>query len=146
MINWYQTEIRLSPRPSGMHLITDEILRAIPNLAQCRVGWLHIFLLHTSASLTINENADPDVPKDLEQSLDRLAPDNAPYRHTIEGPDDMPAHVKCSLLGCSLMIPVRDGKLVLGTWQGVYLCEHRRRAPARRLVLTLCGDWDESRR
>jgi secondary thiamine-phosphate synthase enzyme len=141
MMQWIQRELRLPSRPPGCHLITDDVVGAIDELRRCRVGWLHIFLLHTSASLTINENADPDVPRDLETSLQRLAPETAPYRHTVEGPDDMPAHVKSSLLGCSLLIPVRDGQLVLGTWQGIYLCEHRRRASPRRLMLTLCGEW-----
>lgn len=142
-MQWYQTELRLPPKPAGMHLITDRIIEAVRPLSRCRVGWLHVFLMHTSASLTINENADPDVPRDLDDSLGRIAPEKMPYRHTIEGPDDMPAHVKCSLLGCSLLVPVREGQLVLGTWQGIYLCEHRRRAGSRHLVLTLFGDWEE---
>ena len=103
-------------------------------------GVLHLTCLHTSASLTINENADPDVPIDLERSLSAIAPEDFPYRHTCEGPDDMPAHVKATLTGCSLSIPVRDGRLCLGTWQGIYLCEHRNHAGSRRLVLTLQGN------
>jgi secondary thiamine-phosphate synthase enzyme len=102
---------------------------------------LHLFLLHTSASLTINENADPDVPADLESSFNSLAPEDFPYRHTCEGPDDMPAHVKAAMLGCSLTIPIRDGRPVLGTWQGIYLCEHRNRASARTIVATLHGEF-----
>lgn len=140
---WVQRELRIAGKAAGFHLITAEVVRAIEtDLARCRTGWLHVFLLHTSASLTINENADPDVPWDLDASLQRLAPESAPYRHTIEGPDDMPAHIKSSLLGCSLLIPVRDGRLVLGTWQGIYLCEHRRRAGPRRIVLTLTGEFE----
>jgi secondary thiamine-phosphate synthase enzyme len=107
-----------------------------------KVGLLHVFLQHTSASLSINENADPDVPADLDQALDRLAPEDFPYRHTIEGPDDMPGHVKASLLGSSLTVPIRDGRLCLGTWQGIYLCEHRRHGGRRRLVLTVEGQTE----
>jgi len=109
----------------------------MPELASCSIGLLHVFILHTSASLTINENADADVLGDMESSLNNLAPEDFPYRHTMEGPDDMPAHVKASLMGSSVTIPVRDGRLVLGTWQGVYLCEHRNNAGGRRLMLTL---------
>ncbi len=137
---WFQREIRLAPRRRGFHLVTDEVLAALPELRQVRVGVLHVFLRHTSAALTINENADPDVPRDLEASFDHLAPEDFPHRHTVEGPDDMPAHVKCSLLGSSVSIPVRDGRLCLGTWQGIYLCEHRNRAAGRSLVLTLHGE------
>ena len=137
---WLQREVTLSPRPRGCHIITDQVVGAIPELRDLRAGLLHVFILHTSASLTINENADSDVPLDLAASLDRLAPENAPHRHTIEGPDDMPAHVKATITGCSLSIPVRAGQLVLGTWQGIYLCEHRNRAGGRRLLLTLQGE------
>jgi secondary thiamine-phosphate synthase enzyme len=105
-----------------------------------RVGLLHVFIRHTSASLSINENADPDVPRDLEMALTEIAPEDFPYAHTIEGPDDMPAHVKASLLGSSVTVPLRDGRLALGTWQGIYLCEHRDRAGPRHLVLTACGE------
>ena len=105
-----------------------------------RVGLLHVFIQHTSASLTINENADPDVPDDLESSFNAIAPEDFDYRHTIEGPDDMPAHVKAAMLGSSVSVPVRDGRLLLGTWQGIYLCEHRNRAGGRKLVLTLQGE------
>jgi secondary thiamine-phosphate synthase enzyme len=119
--------------------VTREILDELPELSAIRVGLLHVFIQHTSASLTINENADPSVRQDLETSLSAIAPEDFPYVHTCEGPDDMPAHVKSSLLGSSLSIPVADGKPALGTWQGIYLCEHRDRGGSRRLVLTLWG-------
>ena len=137
--HWFQTTVKLSGHPRGFHLITDEILRAIPEIRSIDIGLLHIFIQHTSASLSINENADPDVPADLNRAFDRLAPEDAPYEHTIEGPDDMPAHIKCSMLGASLLVPVARGQLQLGTWQGVYLCEHRDRGGSRTLVLTLQG-------
>lgn len=139
MSDWVQRFVELAPRRRGFHLITDELLRALPELGEFRHGLASVFLQHTSASLAINENADPDVPADLEQSFNALAPENFPHRHTIEGPDDMPAHVKAALLGSSLVIPVSGGRLALGTWQGIYLCEHRNRATARRIVLTLHG-------
>ncbi len=137
---WIQRSIELAALPHGFHLVTREVVAALPELAQLDVGLLHVFIQHTSASLTINENADPDVPADLESSFAAIAPESFPYRHTCEGPDDMPAHVKASLLGSSLTIPVHHGALALGTWQGIYLCEHRRRGGRRRLVLTLWGD------
>ena len=112
----------------------------MPELAQIRTGLLHVFIQHTSASLTINENADADVRTDLESSLNALAPEDAPYVHTLEGPDDMPAHVKASLMGSSVSIPIASGKLLLGTWQGIYLCEHRNRGGSRNVVLTLWGE------
>jgi secondary thiamine-phosphate synthase enzyme len=139
-MTWIQRHIELQRRPRGFYLVTDEVVAALPELRQMRAGLLHVFIQHTSASLSINENADPDVPADLESSLDAIAPEDFPYRHTCEGPDDMPAHVKASLLGCSLTIPVREGRLALGTWQGIYLCEHRNRAAGRSLVLTLHGE------
>lgn len=138
-MHWVQHELQLPPMKMGLHCITGHIAKALPELAEFEVGLLHVFIQHTSASLTINENADPDVPYDLQRVMDHVAPEDFPYRHTIEGRDDMPAHAKSSLLGCSVTIPVRDGKLALGTWQGVFLCEHRRRATARQLVLTLQG-------
>jgi secondary thiamine-phosphate synthase enzyme len=137
---WIQRTIQLSVQPPGFHLITREVVSALPELAQFDIGLLHVFVQHTSASLTINENADPDVPLDLEVAFSTIAPEDFPYRHTCEGPDDMPAHVKASLLGSSLSIPVSKGALCLGTWQGIYLCEHRRRGGRRRLVLTLWGE------
>lgn len=136
---WLQREVQLPAMSRGFHLITTQIRRAVPELERIQVGLLHIFLKHTSASLSINENADPDVPRDLERSLNALVSEEFPYHHTIEGPDDMPAHVKCSLVGCELTVPVRGGQLCLGTWQGIYLCEHRNRAQPRHLVLTLWG-------
>jgi secondary thiamine-phosphate synthase enzyme len=124
----------------GFHQITHQVLEALPELREIEVGLLHVFIKHTSASLTINENADPDVPADLESSFNAIAPEDFPHRHTIEGPDDMPAHVKTSLLGSSISVPVNGGKLALGTWQGIYLCEHRNHGGKRHLVLTLCGE------
>lgn len=139
-MSWLQRSVRLAPKSRGFHLITGEIVDALPELAEFGVGMLHIFIQHTSASLSINENADPDVPHDLEAALNAIAPEDFPYRHTCEGPDDMPAHVKASLLGTSVWVPVSDGRLALGTWQGIYLCEHRNRGGARHLVLTLTGE------
>jgi secondary thiamine-phosphate synthase enzyme len=140
MTVWLQRKVALTPRPRGVHLVTGEILAGLPELALLRCGLLHVFIQHTSASLTINENADSDVRRDMESSLNALAPEDFPYVHTLEGPDDMPAHVKASLMGSSLTIPVGDGKLLLGIWQGIYLCEHRNRGGSRNLVLTLWGE------
>ena len=138
---WFQKTISLAPRPRGFHLITDELERALPELAGVRVGIAHFFIQHTSASLCINENADPTVRSDLEAAFNVLAPEHAPhYRHTTEGPDDMPAHVKAALIGNSLSVPVTDGRLNLGTWQGICLCEHRNRGGARRIVVTIEGE------
>lgn len=137
--HWSQYELRLPAKPRGLHLITDEVVSAVQSMGEVDIGLLHIFVLHTSASLTINENADPDVRVDLADALDRIAPESAPYRHTCEGPDDMPAHIKSSLTGASMLVPVRSGRLALGTWQGIYLCEHREHATPRRLMLTLQG-------
>ncbi len=137
---WIQKTITLEPRSRGFHLVTDAIVRELPELSRIDVGLLHLFIQHTSASLSINENADSSVRADLEAHFDVLAPENAPYyRHTLEGPDDMPAHIKASLLGASLTIPVTHGRLALGTWQGIYLCEHRDRARSRSVVATLVG-------
>ncbi len=137
---WTQRTVELSPQPRGFHLMTHEVLAALPEIQEIRTGLMHVFIQHTSASLSINENADPDVPLDLESSLSAIAPESFPHRHTCEGPDDMPAHVKSSLLGCSLSIPIHEGKPCLGTWQGIYLCEHRNHAGGRRLVVTLFGE------
>ncbi|MCA9069256.1 MAG: secondary thiamine-phosphate synthase enzyme YjbQ [Planctomycetaceae bacterium] len=137
---WYQHQIRLPAYSRGCHIVTDDVVSGMPEISEIRVGLLHVFILHTSASLSINENADSDVPRDLESSLNAIAPENFPYRHTCEGPDDMPAHVKASLMGSSLTIPVREGRLCLGTWQGIYLCEHRNHGGPRKLMLTLQGE------
>jgi secondary thiamine-phosphate synthase enzyme len=138
---WHQRRIRLRPRPRGFHLITREIAEAMPELGEVRVGLAHLHLLHTSASLTLNENASPDVRVDFESWFDRAVPEDAAYwTHTVEGPDDMPAHIKASLLGPSLTLPVHEGAFALGTWQGVYLCEHRDDGGARSLLVTLFGD------
>lgn len=137
---WIRKQITLPPFRRGCHLITDLVLASLGELDDFRVGLLHVFILHTSASLAINENADRDVLVDMEMALNKIAPENLPYVHTIEGPDDMPAHVKAALVGSSVSIPVADGKLTLGTWQGIYLLEHRNRATGRRLVLTLHGE------
>jgi secondary thiamine-phosphate synthase enzyme len=138
---WLQREIRLDPRPRGFHLVTREVLSALPELGDVRAGLLHLFIRHTSASLTLNENASPDVRRDFEAHLNAAVPEDAPYwTHTLEGSDDMPAHVKASLLGPSLSLPVADGRLALGTWQGIYLCEHRDAGGPRSLLATLHGD------
>jgi secondary thiamine-phosphate synthase enzyme len=140
---WLQREIRLEPRQRGFHLVTGEVLAALPELAALRVGLLHVLIAHTSASLTLNENASPDVRRDFASWFDRAVPENAPYwTHTLEGSDDMPAHLKASLLGPSLTLPIAGGRLALGTWQGIYLCEHRDRGGARRLVATAWGESD----
>ena len=139
-MTWTQRQGQLPPLSRGWHLVTAELVSALPELAETERGVLHVFVQHTSASLSINENADPDVPTDLEASINAIAPEDFPYRHTLEGPDDMPAHVKNSLLGCSLSIPVAGGRLALGTWQGIYLVEHRNQGGGRRVVLTLHGE------
>lgn len=140
---WFQHTLLLPAHPRGFHVITRDILAAIPELPRVRVGLLQVFIQHTSASLTINENADPDVPEDLERSFSVIAPEDFPYRHTLEGPDDMPAHIKAAVLGSSVTIPIADGNLCLGTWQGIYLCEHRNHGGRRKLVLTLFGTDDD---
>ena len=138
---WRQRQIRLRPQPRGFHLVTREVVEGLPELAEFRVGLAHLHLLHTSASLTLNENASPDVRRDFATWFDGAVPDGAPFwTHTTEGPDDMPAHVKSSLLGFSLTLPIRDGDFALGTWQGIYLCEHRDHGGARSLIATLEGE------
>ncbi len=138
---WFQRDIVLAPRPRGFHLITGEVLDQAPEIARIAVGLAHLFIRHTSASLALNENADPDVRRDMEAYFDRAVPENAPYfRHILEGPDDMPAHIKAVMIGSGLTLPVRHGRLHLGTWQGIYLCEHRNHGGPRRLVLTLHGE------
>lgn len=137
---WIQRDIELA-RPRGFHLVTEAVCEAMPEIAELRVGLLHVFMRHTSASLTINENADPSVRVDYETSMNRLVPEGpSGYTHTIEGPDDMPAHIKASLIGASVQIPITDGRLNLGTWQGIYFCEHRDRSGLRTLVMTLQGE------
>lgn len=136
---WYQRELRLPSQTRGFHLITRQVIDSIPELKSIQIGLLHCFIQHTSASLTINENADPDVRVDFETAMNHTVPETLPYVHTLEGPDDMPAHVKASMMGASVSIPVRDGRLRMGTWQGIYLCEHRDRATPRTLILTLQG-------
>ncbi len=136
---WKQRQLTLRARPRGFHLVTDEIVGQLPELSEVRVGLLHLFILHTSASLTINENADPDVRTDMETVFNHVVPEDLPLVHTIEGPDDMPAHVKASMLGAGQLIPISDGHLVLGTWQGIYLCEHRNQGGPRKLVATIQG-------
>ena len=137
---WIQKEIILQPRQRGFHLITDEVIKNIPELIDISIGSLSIFIKHTSASLTINEDADPTVRIDFESYFNEAVPENAPYyKHTIEGPDDMPAHLKSSILGSSITVPISDGKLNLGTWQGIYLCEHRNKKTTRKIVITING-------
>ena len=138
---WFQKRLELSPRAKGFHLITDEIVSQLPELSGLRVGLLHLFIQHTSASLSINENADPSVRADMEAHFRHAVPENAPYyAHTMEGPDDMPAHIRTVTLGESLSIPIADGRLTLGTWQGIYLGEHRNHGGSRRIVATLNGE------
>src|SRR3954453_12722007 len=138
---WAQHEIQLPAFPRGFHLVTREVEDALPELADVQVGIAHVFIRHTSASLTLNENASADVRRDFAAWFDRAVPDGADYfRHTLEGPDDMPAHIKSSLTGMALTLPVSEGRLALGTWQGVYLCEHRDSGGERSLVVTLHGE------
>ena len=137
---WIQKEISLNPRPRGFHLITNEIIQNLQEISDISIGTMEIFIKHTSASLTINEDADPTVRNDFESHFNQIVPENAPYyKHTIEGPDDMPAHLKSSILGSSVTIPITNGTLNLGTWQGIYLCEHRNHGSSRNVVLTLTG-------
>jgi secondary thiamine-phosphate synthase enzyme len=138
---WIQRQITLRPRPRGFHLVTEEVVSAVPELSSIRVGLALVFMQHTSASLTVNENASPDVRRDFAAWFDRAVPDGADYfAHRLEGPDDMPAHIKSSLTGTSVTLPVREGRLALGTWQGIYLCEHRDDGGARRLIVTAFGE------
>ncbi len=138
---WFQKQLSLAPHKRGFHLVTRELVDQLPELADFEVGLAHFFILHTSASLTLSENADPDVRTDLESGFNVLAPERAPYyTHTLEGPDDMPAHIKNCLLGSGLLVPIARGRLALGTWQGLYLCEHRNRASGRDLFVTIFGE------
>ena len=138
---WVQRVIELAPRPRGFHLVTSEVVEALPELSDVQTGLLHLLIQHTSASLSLNENASPDVRRDLETWFNEAVPERASYwTHTLEGPEDMPAHVKAALLGPSLSLPVAGGRLALGTWQGIYLCEHRDRGGGRSVVATLWGE------
>jgi secondary thiamine-phosphate synthase enzyme len=138
---WIQKEINLKSRPRGFHLITDELLRELPELSNLKIGMMNVFIMHTSASLTINENADPTVREDFESYFSRAVPEEEPWHmHQDEGPDDLPAHLKSSILGNSLNIPIADGRPKLGTWQGIYLCEHRNHGGSRRVVMTIQGE------
>ena len=138
---WIQREVRLEPRTRGFHLITDEVVKKVPEISQIARGICHVFIQHTSASLTINENADPDVRADFESFVRRLVPeDMSLYRHTVEGPDDMTSHIKASWFGSSVTVPICDGRLALGTWQGLFLGEHRERGGSRRLMITIHGE------
>lgn len=140
-MSWQQKEINLKPRNRGFHLITDEVISQVPELSEYKTGLLHIFICHTSASLTLNENASPDVRTDFESHFNEMVPENQPYyRHTLEGSDDMPAHIKSSLLGNSIILPLKNGKPGLGTWQGIYLCEHRNSGGSRKLIITVHGE------
>ena len=140
-MSWFQKTISVPAKSRGFHLITREIIQELPELQNYKVGVAHIFIRHTSASLTINENADSSVRTDFESHFNKMVPENAPYYiHTYEGPDDMPAHLKSSILGSSISIPITNGSLNLGTWQGIYLCEHRDYASSRKLTITLNGD------
>jgi len=140
-MNWYQKEIVLEQRDRGFHLVTDEILGQITEIKKLKAGLMHILIKHTSASITLNENYDPEVRSDMEKYFSRSVKENEPwYDHNSEGSDDMPAHIKSTLIGSSLTIPITDGKLNLGTWQGIYLCEHRNHAGSRKLVVTIFGE------
>lgn len=140
-MNWVQKQITLSPKPRGFHLVTSEIESQVPEIRGFQVGFAHFFIQHTSASLTINENADPTVREDMESYFNEAIPEGTPYFiHTDEGPDDMPAHVKSAILGSGVLVPIAGGRLALGTWQGIYLGEHREHAAGRRLMVTLVGE------
>lgn len=140
-MNTLQKEITLSPKRRGFHLVTREIVEQVKELSEYSVGIAHIFICHTSASLTINENVSPEVREDFESHFNEYVPEEAPYyEHTLEGPDDMPAHIKASILGSSVTVPVKDGRLNLGTWQGIYLCEHRNHGGPRKLIVTIIGE------
>jgi secondary thiamine-phosphate synthase enzyme len=136
---WFQREITLQARPRGVHLVTSEVVDALPELRELQIGLAHLFIRHTSASLTLNENASPDVRHDFESWLNAAVPEDFAWTHTLEGSDDMPAHIKAALMGSSLSLPISGGRLALGTWQGIYLCEHRDRGGARSLLATLSG-------
>jgi len=138
---WFQKKLSLAAKKRGFHLVTAEVISQLPEIKNVSIGILNLFIQHTSASITLNENADPDVRVDMESHFNQIVPENAPYYiHTVEGPDDMPAHIKSSLLGNVLSIPITDGQLNLGTWQGIYMCEHRNHASSRRFVATVTGE------
>jgi secondary thiamine-phosphate synthase enzyme len=140
-MTWHQKEISLNSKGRGFHLVTDEIVHQLPELKNIQIGLMHILIKHTSASITLNENCDPDVRSDMEKYFDRAVKENEPwYEHNSEGSDDMPAHIKSTLIGNSLTIPIANGKLNLGTWQGIYLCEHRNQAGSRKIVVTVFGE------
>ena len=140
-MNLYQKEISLTPKGRGFYLVTEEIVKQIPEIKKIKTGLMHILIKHTSASITLNENYDPDVRLDMEKYFNRTVKENEPwYDHNSEGADDMPAHIKSTLIGNSLTIPISDGKLNLGTWQGIYLCEHRNHAGSRKIVVTIFGE------
>ena len=136
---WFQRTLTLPAKRRGFHLVTGEIVDRMPEIETVQTGLMQVFLQHTSASLTINENADPDVRVDFETAMNHAVPESLSYVHTLEGPDDMPAHVKASMMGASVQIPIGSGRLLLGTWQGIYLCEHRNHGGSRRVVVTLMG-------
>ena len=139
---WIQKELKLNPKPRGFHLVTREVLAQLPELKDIHIGMMNLFIKHTSASLSINENADPTVRDDFESHFNKFVPENEPYYlHTLEGSDDMPAHIKASLLGSNLNIPISNGKLNMGTWQGIYLCEHRNQGGSRQLLVTINGEY-----
>lgn len=141
---WLQKELTLKPCPRGFHLITDEIIYGVADINKFKVGIVNIFIQHTSASLSLNENASPDVRTDLESYFNKFVPENETYyEHRFEGADDMPAHIKSSILGASLNIPIKDGRLNLGTWQGIYLCEHRNNGGSRKIIITIFGETYE---
>ena len=138
---WIQKEVELAKKPRGFHLVTREVLNGVPELRMVNVGLLHLFMQHTSASLAINENADPDVRVDMEAYFSKVVPENEPYfKHTLEGSDDMPAHLKAVMIGTELTLPISQGRLSLGVWQGIYLCEHREMASRRKIIVTLNGE------
>lgn len=144
-MEWIQRSLTLDPKPRGFHLVTEQVLDALPEIGEVQAGLLHVFIQHTSASLTINESASPAVQGDMERHFNEMVPEDQPYyEHTLEGSDDMPAHIKASMLDTSLSVPVQEGRLAFGTWQGIYLNEHRNNGGPRSLLLTLYGEWAES--
>ncbi len=146
MTAWFQTQFALQAQTRGFHLVTREVVSYLDEIDRIQTGLLHLFMQHTSASLTINENADPDVRVDMETAANIICPESMPFIHTCEGPDDMPAHVKASFFGANLTIPIANGRLALGTWQGIYLCEHRNHGGSRRVVATWHGQPKASER